>query len=391
MKHFKTLYLITITFLFLHGNLFAQENLGKISGHVFSTDTKNPIAFLTVFIANSTIGTTTDEQGYFVIDELRPGSYELVFRHLSYDISKEKIILSDNEELNIEVKLDIKTINIEEIVKSPDYLRRRKDFRTFKRLFLGGISNMTIKLLNPEDLFFYYNPEKNELTAFAKGPINIVNKMLGYKITYYLDFFRYYEKEAYYTFSGSAYYEDLKPGIFIQEINWRKNREACYRGSLMEFLRSLYDSTYINKGYAVGGVLNIKDSPDSVDTALFDEIKSMNNPDSLSSLYKIVQKQNNVIRYFPNLKYDKFVSQQEGSNEKRLAFMQTLNISFGLNFSRNYLNDMSSSLTLNEDYIMFDGNGNIFPPLGLVSHGYFASKRNLRYMLPIDYYPPVKN
>ena len=33
---------------------------------------------------------------------------------------------------------------------------------------------------------------------------------------------------------------------------------------------------------------------------------------------------------------------------------------------------------------------NIYPPLGLVSHGLFASKRNMRYMLPVDYYPSEK-
>jgi len=28
--------------------------------------------------------------------------------------------------------------------------------------------------------------------------------------------------------------------------------------------------------------------------------------------------------------------------------------------------------------------------LGLVSHGLFASKRNMRYLLPVDYYPVEK-
>jgi len=374
------IFFLIVIILFSHYNGFGQRRKGKVSGYVLDAETNKPVPFLTVFVKNSTRGTVTAENGYYILENLNPGSYELVFQHLSYNTYKERVNITAGKEVKLETKVSPKTIDINEVVKTPDFQRWRKNYKTFKKIFLGGLANLSVRLKNPEDLFFYYNPESKLLSGYADKPLIILNKVLGYRITYYLDFFKYYEEDHYYTFTGSAYYEDLKPGIFLQEINWRKNREACYNGSLMEFLRCLYDTTYIKQGYSVGGVLPFEESFTQIDSSLT----------SIDSLKTNDDNKNKAYRYYSDLPYVEYVFETENVNEKRLQFSEVLNIGFGYNISGKYWNDTASELSLNEEFIVFDRNGNIYPPLGLVSHGLFASKRNMRYMLPIDYYPGEK-
>ncbi len=390
MKVARFLFFIILVLLISENVVLAQRK-GKISGQVIEKNTNLPIPFLTVFIKNSTKGTITNDQGYFNLENISQGSYELVFQHLSYETHKERINITSGKEIEIDVSMDLKTIDIDAVVKTPDFERWSKNFRTFKKIFLGSIANLSVRLKNPEDLFFYYNPETKLLSGYADKPLIIINKVLGYRITYYLDFFKYYEEDNYYTFTGSAFYENLKAGIFLQEINWRKNREACYKGSLMQFLRCLYDTTYIQSGYSVGGVIPAEDILNLGDT--IPKTKLQENiivADSLSALNQIKNIQRNVYRFFSDLPYSEYVLETENTNEKRLQFADVLNIGYGYSISGNYWNETASELTLNEDFIMFDRNGNIYPPLGLVSHGLFASKRNMRYLLPVDYYPVEK-
>ena len=391
MKTIRFIFLILLIVLISGPEVLAQRRKGRVSGYVSDADSNKPVPFLTVFIKNSTKGTVTNAEGFFNLENINPGSYELVFQHLSYVTHKEKISVIKGKKIEINVSLILKTIDIDEVVKTPDFVNWRKNFRTFKRIFLGSVANLSVRLKNPEDMFFYYNPENKVLSGFADKPLIIINKVLGYKISYQLDFFKYFEEDNYYTFNGSAYYEDLKPGIFLQEINWRKNREACYNGSLMQFLRCLYDTTYIGKGYSVGGVLPYNESINQGDSIIIED-KLANNfiADSLGNTDSLNITEKKVYSYYSDLPYAEYVFPTENLNEKRLQFAELLNVGYGYNLSGNYWNDTASELTLNEDFIMFDMNGNIYPPLGLVSHGLFASKRNMRYMLPVDYYPSEK-
>jgi hypothetical protein len=51
----------------------------ELAGKVLSADNKSPIAAANVYLSNSSVGTITNEQGYFIILNFPAGRYDLVY------------------------------------------------------------------------------------------------------------------------------------------------------------------------------------------------------------------------------------------------------------------------------------------------------------------------
>ncbi len=67
-----------------------------LSGKI--TDAKgNPISYVSVYIRNSTYGTTTNEEGIYKFN-IPPGTYDLVYRYVGYKERIEKVTINDREE-----------------------------------------------------------------------------------------------------------------------------------------------------------------------------------------------------------------------------------------------------------------------------------------------------
>jgi hypothetical protein len=86
-----------------------------LSGRI--TDSKNaPISFVSVYIRNSTYGTTTNEEGRYKFN-LSPGSYDLVYRYVGYKERVEHVTITDHEEYN-NVKLENETFQLNTVTVS---------------------------------------------------------------------------------------------------------------------------------------------------------------------------------------------------------------------------------------------------------------------------------
>ena len=96
------------------------------------------------------------------------------------------------------------------------------------------------KILNPEALHFEFNPKENILTAFARRPLKIKHKGLGYLITY--DLVNFIRRGNYVSYLGYARYENLKGGKNKQK-RWKQNRILTYKGSRIHFFKSLIKSS----------------------------------------------------------------------------------------------------------------------------------------------------
>ncbi|MFW5974862.1 MAG: carboxypeptidase-like regulatory domain-containing protein [Bacteroidota bacterium] len=77
-KSFITLFAIL---LFLVS--WAQE--GTIRGFVYEETTGEPVIFTNVYLDKTTLGSTTNENGYFSITDIPPGDYTLMITALGYD------------------------------------------------------------------------------------------------------------------------------------------------------------------------------------------------------------------------------------------------------------------------------------------------------------------
>lgn len=71
----------------------------NLSGRVLDMKSKKAIEFATVWIEGTGIGTLTDANGSFLINNLPDGNYEIIIRCLGYTEKKEKIHLRNNTDM----------------------------------------------------------------------------------------------------------------------------------------------------------------------------------------------------------------------------------------------------------------------------------------------------
>ena len=95
--------IMLIILLFSFGSLLAKAT---VSGFVSREDSGEPIQYVNVSVAQTSIGMQTNKQGYFAITLPGPGSYTLVFSMISFEkVSRSIVIESDNEHLNLNLRL----------------------------------------------------------------------------------------------------------------------------------------------------------------------------------------------------------------------------------------------------------------------------------------------
>ncbi len=80
----KKIILIAFPLLFISLGLEAQKG-GTVRGNVYDSETGNPVILGTVQLQGTTIGTNTDENGFFSIGGVPAGSYLLVATYIGYD------------------------------------------------------------------------------------------------------------------------------------------------------------------------------------------------------------------------------------------------------------------------------------------------------------------
>jgi hypothetical protein len=92
MKRFLLSVFILLTAFVLKTSAQQYVLSGKI------TDAKgNPISYVSVYIRNTTYGTTTNEEGFYKFN-IPPGTYNLIYRFVGYKERVERVIINDREE-----------------------------------------------------------------------------------------------------------------------------------------------------------------------------------------------------------------------------------------------------------------------------------------------------
>ena len=90
MKHFKLLFFLPL--FLLSFSAFPQQITQNIRGRLLDKETKTPLIGATIMLlSDTTLGTTTDEGGYFKISNVALGRHKLLVQYLGY----QELILSD--------------------------------------------------------------------------------------------------------------------------------------------------------------------------------------------------------------------------------------------------------------------------------------------------------
>ncbi len=292
--------------LFISFPLIAYNQ--SIKGTVFDIRTDSAICFASIYISGTFAGTLSDRNGNFELDISKIGSMPISVSSIGYYSVTLTAFSTDKPLL---VYLTPKVYEMKEIVISSESLARRKEsnLNIFKNVFLGTTANArNCDILNENDISFNYDTDRDTLKAFASKPILIYNKMLGYKISYYLDRFEYYKKERSVAFEGSMIFtEDLA----IDEKNkqsYEKKRKEAYLGSRMHFFRALWTDSLESAGFRVenssGRDLSYKDIvEDSPPDSLYDQIKFLKYPEKLALFFN--SRSSNIIFLKEKVYFDK--------------------------------------------------------------------------------------
>jgi hypothetical protein len=95
-----------------------------ISGKVVN-EKNEPMPFVNVIVKESSIGSSTNMQGFYQLELENQGKYEIVYRFVGYKTHSEYIVVSDNN-INIDVKMELEVTYLKEVVvnskqKDPAY------------------------------------------------------------------------------------------------------------------------------------------------------------------------------------------------------------------------------------------------------------------------------
>ena len=225
------------------GAASAARAQGRITGVVQDSVTHEPLPFSSVFLANTTLGATTNENGTFTLERVPKGTYDIVGSYVGYRLSKQSITVAAGATAGpVTLRLPSSGPQLAEVVVKAD-AHQEDNYRKFSKLFLGTTTfSKQCRIVNADAIDVFYNDTTKDLTATTDNFVQVENKALGYRIKYYGLRFQYNEASESAGFDGQTVFEEMTPKDDKQRRQWEANRLAAYNGSLTHFLKSVYDN-----------------------------------------------------------------------------------------------------------------------------------------------------
>ncbi|WP_333696051.1 carboxypeptidase-like regulatory domain-containing protein [Flavobacterium sp.] len=219
--------------------LSAQNISGKIAD-----ESNNPLYGVSIYFDGTTLGTTTNADGFFELKLQSQPNAILVISYLGY-----KTVYLNDFQSPIAINLVPETVLLKGVTLEPVPFSRKEMLDVFREQFLGktkGGRNCEIE--NEEAIQFTYESKNFTLGAFADQKLRIKNKYLGYSIEVDLiDFKVQYNKRTLSNdFLRGSFFAITS---FFQEWptatqSFEKNRRAAYNGSPKHFFKNLIEKKW---------------------------------------------------------------------------------------------------------------------------------------------------
>src|SRR5476651_2258264 len=136
--------LLSLLFVsFLTTTLFAQVNItGKIKD-----EHSNPLPFATIYVKNTTIGTSANSEGEYTL-QVKPGQYEVLYKAVGYRQESRKIDIKTSQVIDVSLKPDnylLKDVNISATGEDPAYAIIRKAIKK-RKSYLNEVKAYTAEV-----------------------------------------------------------------------------------------------------------------------------------------------------------------------------------------------------------------------------------------------------
>ena len=365
-KPVTTILLLCVFFL-LSNSLFSQQTFYVVKGKVIDKNTKAPLQGASVFAQNTTFGEATNADGNFIL-KIPNGGYSIIVTYTGYETGTERIsnTSSQNDSLVFELSPKVKSLEDVSIVVSnevKDGWQKYGEF--FTQNFIGQsqfAKQCVIK--NPEVLHFYFSKKRNRLKVLATEPVIVNNSALGYNLKFAIDSFTNEYNTNTSLFIGYPLFEEMQ-GTPEQQQTWKQNRATAYKGSMLQFMRSLFNRSLENDGFELQFIVNTNNSE---------------TPIPLQNLYGSLNYQKddstNTVEVKPN------------QNEIALIYKKAKPEEAYLNTDASIKKDFQlSTLQFTPDEsIVIEQNGYYYDQTDIITNGYLGFKK-IGDMLPYDYVP----
>lgn len=375
--------------MLLYGFSFSQILNGTVE-----TENGNPISNVNVYIDGSKIATLSTADGSFSIDIQNQKNGTLVFQKDTYE--SKSIAINTLIGKKIKVVLN-KFKEIDEIVLIP---YTEEAYRTYIRYFLEeflGFDQENVKIKKQRTLKFSYDKKNKILKVKAPKTLIIINKNLGYEIQYNLISFETDFNNHSVSYAGSSFFKEISQKNIVKE-----NRMDAYSGSLMHFLRSVYQKNTTQEGFIVNHIVKIPNQnyPTEEELSRLDDYRKIlkTNPTMKlpEDIMKISHRKNNEKPYLLALIKSKIGEEIYTKTLSGNVFIDFKDI-LQVNFKKYFYNikkdkivksetstNKSSYLYPEKDIFEVYPDGNCSNPTELLAKGYF-SEQKIGKLLPLDY------
>ncbi|MBR2962516.1 MAG: carboxypeptidase-like regulatory domain-containing protein, partial [Alistipes sp.] len=90
----------------------------NIQGHVINSTTGEHIPYINVTIEGTTIGTTTDAEGHYMILDVPAGKYVIVASAIGYDTVQKEIVVVRGEHMHVNFETRESQVSLDAVVVS---------------------------------------------------------------------------------------------------------------------------------------------------------------------------------------------------------------------------------------------------------------------------------
>jgi hypothetical protein len=387
-----------------------------IKGKVVNAETGAPVPGSSVFVTNTSKGTTADSNGQFELTDVPAGKHELVISSIGYETNV--FSFSDDQlPLLLKVVMHIKVKELSNVTVEPSLEEGwNKWGKMFSDNFIGTTDNsMHCRIKNTDAIKFRFFKKSNRVIAYADEPLVIENKALGYTIRYQLENFEVNFKEKTTFFLGYSLFEDQTKEGKEPKNKWERRRDEAYKGSTMHFMQSLYNNRIKEEGFEVRRMVRTPNYEKERIRKLYSRSKTLQTEkmggmtikvtgptidapaDSISYYERILQQEDVIDTYGPDIiGADSLVVKSEGLY-KVIYFDNYLYITYKKELEEgSYLKHIwqtnrrpafqrSHVFLVNENPITVDQKGNYYNPQDFFTSGYWGWSEKISNLLPIDY------
>ncbi|MCB0685205.1 MAG: carboxypeptidase-like regulatory domain-containing protein [Saprospiraceae bacterium] len=219
-----------------------------LKSRLLDVENGHPVSDAFIFFANTSTGTSSQDDGTFELPCLEGTDLLLIISHLNY-LTK-NIEIHPDSKFPDTIYLNPNELLLDQVVvakKAEPRVRRQRE-NSFLKAFIGD-DRKKITIENLDHLLFW--EENDTLMCSADQPIIFNNELLGYKVTYFLEHFKLHPNDDV-QFQGKAFFEEDLEATGKKLAQIRKNRLKAYYNSPTYFFLRIIENQIDSSQYQIG-------------------------------------------------------------------------------------------------------------------------------------------